>query len=165
MQACSDDLVHTGRAQQLSISLCMPSIGSPRQDHGPSSCTTTVSEVIVPLGVCVVGWVLRRGVRRVLYGCRSLADLIERVLPIASVGPDLAGPAAQFDCLGPCRADQHVRPLDLVAGAVSWPCVRDLLLDTADAHGEGFALDASDGVDAGDCKQIGNMLGVIDFIE
>src|SRR5438034_11408847 len=80
---------------------------------------------------------------------RPLANLKERVLPIAGVGPDLAGPAAQFDGLGPCRADQYVRSLDLIDGAIPWPRVHDLLLRAADAHGEGFALDTGDSVYAG----------------
>src|SRR5262245_46072110 len=56
-----------------------------------------------------------------------LADLKERVLPIAGIGPDLARPAAQFDGMGPCRADQHVRPVDLVEGAIPRSRMRDLL--------------------------------------
>src|SRR4030095_7657415 len=100
-----------------------------------------------------------------VHSCRSLADLIERVLPIAGVGPDLAPPAAQFDGLGPRRADQHVRPLDLVEGAIPRPRVYDLLLGAADAHGEGFALDAGDGVYARHLEQIGDVLGVVDLIE
>ena len=102
---------------------------------------------------------------RVHSAGQSLADLIERVPPIAGVGPDLAGPAPQFNRLGPRRADEHVWPLDLVEGAIPWPRVRDLLRCAADAHGEGFALDAGDGVDAGHLEQIGDVLGVIDLIE
>src|SRR4029453_7874567 len=100
-----------------------------------------------------------------VHRCRSLADLIECVLPIAGVGPDLTRPAAQFDGLGPRRTDQHVWPLDLVEGAIPRPRVYDLLLGAADAYCEGFALDAGDGVYARHLEQIGDVLGVVDLIE
>src|SRR5712691_276201 len=106
-----------------------------------------------------------RGPRRWLPSCRLLADLIECVPPIAGVWPDLAGPAAQLDRLCPRSADQHVRPLDLVEGAVTRPLVRDLLFLAADAHGEGFAFGAGDGLHAGHLEQIGYVLGVVDLIE
>src|SRR5262245_59033382 len=100
-----------------------------------------------------------------VHSCRSLADLIECVLPITGIGPDLARPAAQFDGLGPRWADQHVRPLDLVEGAIPRPRVCYLLLGAADAHGKGFTLDAGDGVYARHLEQIGDVLGVVDLIE
>src|SRR5690348_2408408 len=97
-----------------------------------------------------------------LQGSHALADLIERVLPIAGVGPDLARPATQFDCLCPRSAHQHVRSIDLVEGAVPWPLVRDLVFLAADAHGEGFPLEAGDGLHAGYLEQIGDVLSVVD---
>src|SRR5262249_46846471 len=76
-----------------------------------------------------------------------------------------ARPAALLDRLGPCCTDQHVRPINLVEGTVPRPRVRDLLHYAADAHGEGFALDAGDSVYAGHREQIGDVFGVVDLIE
>src|SRR6266571_5425148 len=106
-----------------------------------------------------------RGPRRWLPSCRLLADLIERVSPIAGVWPDLARPAAQLDRLCPRSADQHVRTIDLVEGAVTRPLVCDLPFLAADAHGEGFALGAGDGLHARHLQKIGDVLGVVDLIE
>jgi hypothetical protein len=43
--------------------------------------------------------------------------------------------------------------------------MRDLLLCPANAHGEGFTLDAGDGVDAWHLQKIGDMLGIVNLIE
>src|SRR5215510_11521565 len=100
-----------------------------------------------------------------LYGGRLLAALREGMPPIAGGGSDLARPAAQFDRLGPLRADQHVRAIDLVEGAGPRPLMRDLLLRAADAHRQGFALHAGDDPHPRDLEQIGDVLGVVDLIE
>src|SRR5262245_14558304 len=88
-----------------------------------------------------------------VHSCRSLADLIERVLPIAGVRPDLALPATQFDGLGPRLADQHVQSLELVETAIPRPRIYDLLRRTDDAHDEGLTLDADDSVNARHTEQ------------
>ena len=85
--------------------------------------------------------------------------------PLAGVGSDLAQPVAQCDRLGPLRAAQHVRSIDLVEGAVPRSLMRDLVLRAADAHRKGGVLHAGDGPHPRDLEQSGAVLGVVDLIE
>jgi len=74
---------------------------------------------------------------------------------IAGIRTHMARPAAEFNRLGPFRADQDVRTVDVVDGAVARAVVRDLLLGAADAQDERLPLQARDRVYAGNLEKIG----------
>src|SRR6202035_2235884 len=66
----------------------------------------------------------------------ALAQLVERVPPVAGVGTHLAGPAPCFGGLRPFPADQNMRPIDLVERGIARTILRDPLLFAADIQDE-----------------------------
>src|SRR5215475_15378923 len=63
-----------------------------------------------------------------------LAQFVKCMPSVAREGPDLGRPAAPFDCVGPFRADKHVRVINLVYRAIARAVMRHLLLGAPDAH-------------------------------
>src|SRR5262249_55538736 len=68
-----------------------------------------------------------------------LAHFVKCMPSVAREGPDLRRPAAPFDCVGPFRADEHVRAINLVYGIIARAVMRHLLLGAPDAHGKGLS--------------------------
>src|SRR5439155_9293938 len=94
-----------------------------------------------------------------------LAHLVKCMPPVAREGAHLARPAAFFDRLGPLWADNDVRAINLVDRAVAWAIMRDLLLGTADAHGEVLSGHPRHRAYARYLEKIGDVLAVVDLVE
>src|SRR5690349_11833319 len=74
----------------------------------------------------------------------SSPDAVERVAAVAGEGPHLFGPTPGFDRLGPFRACEHLRPIDLVDRRMARAFMRDALFLATDADRKGLALGARD---------------------
>src|SRR5216683_1774087 len=98
--------------------------------------------------------------------CRSGQAAVERVLAVARVRPHLRRPPPLLHRLRPRLADQHVRALDLVEGAILWRVLdHDRLELPADAHGERLQLVARDRHHPRDGQQARHVLPVVDLVE
>src|SRR5580693_1645807 len=95
----------------------------------------------------------------------QLAQLVERVPPVAGVGAHLAGPAPSFGGLRPFAADQHMGPVDLVERRIARTILRDPLLLPADVEDERLTRHAGRGMDARHLQKIGYVLAVVDLVE
>src|SRR5262245_17668803 len=85
---------------------------------------------------------------------------------VACERPHLARPAPRFPGLCPCGADERVRTIDLVDGAIGRALVADRLFFAADVELKGWlGLDAPRGMDAAHLEQVGNVLLIVDLIE
>jgi hypothetical protein len=85
--------------------------------------------------------------------------------PVAGERPHLRRPAAGLDRLGPFRTGEDVWAVDLVDRGMARAFVRNLSLLPADAHGKRLALGPCHRMHARHFEKIGDVLGIIDFME